>query len=102
MPCADQPNAQTISQDVLDWGSKLACGDLVHVLIPLRHAAKSGAMKEVSAVIRYIGPVKSLPEITFGVEITVCIEYLKVLCVCECVHACVYVCVCVYVHVCVT
>ena len=53
----------------LDWGTKLKKGDKVSVELP--EAASSGGATEVSAVVRYVGEVKTLPGITFGVEIKV-------------------------------
>ena len=70
-----------ISLDILDWGSKLKACDAVCVSIRVWHVAESEATKKVPAVIRYVGPVDGLPGITFGVEITVRIEHLAVVCV---------------------
>lgn len=53
----------------LDWGTKLKKGDQVSVELP--EAASSGGATEVSAVVQYVGEVKTLPGITFGVEIKV-------------------------------
>ena len=60
-----------ITLNKLDWGSQLKVGDRVLVSIPDPLAAESGATKKTSAVIRYVGPVDSLPGLTFGVEILV-------------------------------
>ena len=50
----------------LDWGAKLKRGDQVSVDLPGQPTPGRG-----SAVVRYVGEVKTLPGITFGVEITV-------------------------------
>ena len=52
----------------LDWGSQLNVGDHVCVSIP---DPEFGATQKASAKICYIGPVESLPGLTFGVEIMV-------------------------------
>ena len=70
-----------ISPDILDWGSELKVGNVVRVSIQVSHSSKSVATKNVSSVLRYVGPVNNLPGITFGVEITVHIEHLTVVCV---------------------
>ena len=51
-----------LKKSKLDWGTKLKIGDQVSVELPPDRA---------SAVVRYVGEVKTLPGITFGVEITV-------------------------------
>ena len=50
----------------LDWGTKLKTGDQVSVELP-----RLPTPDRASAVVRYVGEVKTLPGITFGVEITV-------------------------------
>ena len=55
----------------LDWGTKLRKGDQVSVEMPGLGAASSRATPRASAVIRFVGEVKTLPGITFGVEIKV-------------------------------
>jgi ubiquitin thioesterase CYLD len=49
----------------LDWGAKLKIGDQVSVELP-----RLSTPDRASAVVRYVGEVKTLPGITFGVEIT--------------------------------
>ena len=60
-----------VAPNKLDWGSQLKVGDRVLVSIPNIYAAKSGATQKTSAVIRYVGPLDSLPGLIFGVEILV-------------------------------
>ena len=61
-----------IQEGKLDWGTKLKVGDKVTVDIPVvGEAASTGATPRAMAEIRYVGPVKTLPGITFGVEIKV-------------------------------
>lgn len=56
---------------MLDWGTKLKKGDQVSVELPGLQAVSSGSALRASAVVRYIGEVKTQPGITFGVEIKV-------------------------------
>lgn len=51
----------------LEWGSQLKVCDHVLVSIP----DESGVTQKVSAMIQFLGPVKGLPGLTFGVEIMV-------------------------------
>ena len=56
----------------LDWASKLKKGDKVVVeMLVEGGGATPGTGPRASAVVRYVGPVKTLPGITFGVEIKV-------------------------------
>ena len=55
----------------MDWGTRLKVGDRVLVELPGLEAAASGAALRASAVIRYVGVVKTLPGVIFGVEIQV-------------------------------
>lgn len=50
----------------IDWGTRLKKGDKVSVEVPGLSSAT-----RAYAVIRYVGDVKTLPGITFGVEIKV-------------------------------
>ena len=54
----------------LDWGSRLKIGDKVTVELPVAGAEVSLGTKAY-AMVRYVGPVNTLPGITFGVEIKV-------------------------------
>ena len=56
-----------IEEGRLDWATKLKKGDKVMVELPV----EGGGGTIASAVIRYVGPVKTLPGVTFGVEIKV-------------------------------
>ena len=60
-----------LEKDKLDWGTRLRKGDRVLVEMPGLEAAASGAAPRASAVIRYVGEVKTLSGITFGVDIQV-------------------------------
>lgn len=61
-----------IEEGKLGWGTKLKIGDKVTVELPvLGDAAPNKATPRAMAVIRYVGPVRTLPGITFGVEIKV-------------------------------
>lgn len=62
--------------DLLDWGIGLKVGDKVLVEVPLNEGASpSEICPKVYAEIKYVGPVKTLPGITFGVEIKVTTNY---------------------------
>ena len=56
-----------IEEGRLDWATKLKKGDKVMVELPV----EGGGGTIASAVIRYFGNVKTLPGVTFGVEIKV-------------------------------
>ena len=59
----------------LDWAAKLKKGDKVMVELPDEGGgATPGTDRRASAVVRYVGPMKTLPGITFGVEIEVCTD----------------------------
>ena len=59
----------------LDWATKLKKGDKVFVELPVEGGgATPGIGPRASAVVRYVGPVQTLPGITFGVEIKVCTD----------------------------
>ena len=59
----------------LNWASKLKKGDKVMVeLLVEGGRATPGIGPRASAVVRYVGPVKTLPGITFGMEIKVCTD----------------------------
>ena len=58
-----------ITPNKLEWGAQLKVDDRVLVSIPDPIAAKSGTTRKTSAMIQYVGPVESLPGLTFGVEI---------------------------------
>ena len=61
-----------IEEGRLDWATKLKKGDKVMVELPVEGGgATPGTGPRASAVVRYVGPVKTLPGITFGVEIKV-------------------------------
>ena len=55
----------------LDWGVQLKRGDRVSVSIPGQHAAETKATQRAAGVIRYVGGVKTLNGLIFGVEIVV-------------------------------
>ena len=63
-----------IEEGKLEWASKLKQGD--KVLVELKDPGR-----KVAAVIRYVGPVATRPEVTFGVEIKVRCPQLSM-----CVH----------------
>ena len=54
--------------DMLEWGSKLKVGDVVHVGIPAQTTVPT---QYAAAVIRYVGGLKTEPGVQFGVEIMV-------------------------------
>ena len=58
-----------IERGRLDWATKLKRGDKVLVELPL--PGENTPCPKVSAVIRYVGPVPTLPGVIFGVEIKV-------------------------------
>ena len=61
---------QIFVTDKLDWGSSLKINDVVQV--SLRHQATyAGGTIKSTAVIQYVGPVKGVQGIIFGVEIIV-------------------------------
>ena len=60
-----------VATNKLDWGVQLKCGDRVSVSIPGQHATETMATRKAAAVIRYVGGVKTLIGLTFGVEIVV-------------------------------
>ena len=69
--------------DLLDWGSNLNVGDEVLVEVPLKEGAPpSETCPKVYAEIKYVGPVKTLPGVTFGVEIKVTPMYHVSVCLC--------------------
>ena len=55
----------------LEWGSSLKINDPVQVSLKIPQATDTGGTIKSTAVIQYIGPVKGLQGITFGVEIVV-------------------------------
>ena len=55
----------TFIANKLDWGTKLKTDDLVQVSL-------TGATHKATAAICFVGPIKSLPGLTFGVKIVVC------------------------------
>ena len=55
----------------LDWGSNLKINDPVQVSLSHPQATDTGGTIKSTAVIQYVGPVKGLQGITFGVEILV-------------------------------
>ena len=60
------------TENRLDWGNSLKKWDKVLVEVPRKKGdASAEPCPRVYAVIRYVGPVTSLPGITFGVEIKV-------------------------------
>jgi hypothetical protein len=72
---ASAPSARyrIFTNDLLKWGAKLKERDKVLVELPQqkRTASTREASPKVHAEIRYVGLVKTLPGITFGVEIKV-------------------------------
>ena len=70
-----------VATNKLDWGVQLKCGDHVYVSIPGQHAAETMATQRAAAVIRYVGGVKPLNGLTFGVEIVVMNQW-SLLCIC--------------------
>ena len=64
-----------IEEGRLDWANKLKKGDKVFVEVPVEGGGTTpGTGPRASAVVRYVGPVQTLPGITFGVEIKVCTD----------------------------
>ena len=55
----------------LDWGSNLKINDVVQVSLKHRQATDTGGTIKSTALIQYVGAVKGLQGITFGVEILV-------------------------------
>ena len=79
---------KTFLEGKLDWGTKLKKGDQVSVELPGLGAAPSGATPRASAVIRFVGEVKTLPGITFGVEIKVAHTHLFTMSIASLYHCC--------------
>ena len=55
----------------LDWGSNLKINDPVQVSLRRSQATDTKATIKSTAVIQYVGPVKGIHGITFGVELVV-------------------------------
>ena len=62
---------QIFATGQLDWGSNLKINDPVQVSLRHRQATDTGGTTKSAAVIQYVGPVKGLQGITFGVELVV-------------------------------
>lgn len=62
---------QTFVTGKLEWGSHLKINDPVQVSMRHSQARDTGGTLKSTAVIQYVGPVKGLQGITFGVEIVV-------------------------------
>ena len=58
---------------LLDWGTNLNVNDQVYISLPTPNASQTTWS---TGIVRYRGPVKTLPGINFGVEIVVSIMCL--------------------------
>lgn len=68
---SNEERYQTFISGKLEWGSNLKMNDAVEVSLNCTQAADTGSTLKATAVIRYVGPVKGLTGITFGLEIVV-------------------------------